>query len=515
MLQSAQAGNNAALEQIFEMNLDRIYTLSHRLTGNKSDAEALASKTFVEAWNQLNKIRTDVPFNLWLESLNVHIALQQPEDVKEEKKKWGFSKKKKIEIKEPDSKLTPLEKEICKLPDKDRRIFVLHHVENYLVDELSSMVDISPQKLREKLKSVDEILLKKDFIQTSEVLSKKISEFPKQIKADKKILTEALNEIYEVKLKDRVEEVGEEEEVPEETVEITETVKPKPDKVTVEKEISIDIPTVTPKFKNLFWRVLVGLVVAVVIFLIIITGSKSWEVNLKTGTASLDGEQLTGNFQISSDETIQTEEGSKATVLVPNIGSMTIEPMTELRRLAEKNSAALIKGIIKADYSSAKEFFSLQVPGATISDYYLGSFYTADVRNDKSGYVQVNNGWISTKSNYKEIIAPTNYIIEFNETFGLSMPYHKYANSELISAVKEFAESKSELYVERIVSLSNKSESITLWNLLKSVSRGKRLLVYGKLNEIIPHPSQIRKEDILNLDNEKMQIWLEEIEKNM
>ena len=40
MLQSAQAGNNAALEQLFEMNLDRIYTLSHRLTGNQPDAEA-------------------------------------------------------------------------------------------------------------------------------------------------------------------------------------------------------------------------------------------------------------------------------------------------------------------------------------------------------------------------------------------------------------------------------------------------------------------------------------------
>ena len=86
MLQSAQTGNNAALEQLLEMNLDRIYTLSHRLTGNQQDAKMLASKTLVEAWKQLDKIRTDVPFNLWLNSLNVHLGLQHLREVKEEKK---------------------------------------------------------------------------------------------------------------------------------------------------------------------------------------------------------------------------------------------------------------------------------------------------------------------------------------------------------------------------------------------------------------------------------------------
>jgi hypothetical protein len=71
------------------------------------------------------------------------------------------------------------------------------------------------------------------------------------------------------------------------------------------------------------------------------------------------------------------------------------------------------------------------------------------------------------------------------------------------------------MHVERIASLAASTDALTLWNLLKIVSPAKRLLIYSKLNVLVPHPSAITNDDVINLNQERLQIWLEEIERNI
>lgn len=518
LLQSAKAGNNAALEQLLEINLDRTYTTSHRLSGNQQDAEMLASKTLVEAWKQLEKIRTDVPFNLWLDSLNVHLALQHLRDVKEEKKKWSFFKKKNIEDKKPDSRVSELDLEICKLPKLERTVFVLNKIENYSPNELSGMMDISSNQIRERLESAENALLKAEFIQTRELLTKKVAELSKKIKGDKKILKDALTDIYEIKLQNRLEEVKQEEvlnEVEEKNEEVAKPIEPKPEKVKIKGETGIEIPSVTPGFKKGIGWTLTTIAIGITIYYIITSGLNDWEASLQSGTVTIAGEQLTGEFGFSTDELLKTEENSSVKIFIPNIGNITVEQNTEFKRLDKKNSAELIRGKIKVDCSGAEEFFTLQIPASHISNYYLGSIYTLDVKADKSGQIFVNSGWIKITYKDKETIAASGFYIEFDATLGTSMPYNKKSGSEFINAVRELLYTKSEVHVERIVSLATKLNALTLWNLFKFISPAKRLLVYRKLNELVPHPSAITNEDVLNLNSEKLQIWLKEIEFNM
>jgi hypothetical protein len=55
-------------------------------------------------------------------------------------------------------------------------------------------------------------------------------------------------------------------------------------------------------------------------------------------------------------------------------------------------------------------------------------------------------------------------------------------------------------------------EAITLWNLLQRVKAKHKSAVYEKLYELVPHPDSITKNDLLNLDQDPLRIWLEEIE---
>jgi RNA polymerase sigma-70 factor (ECF subfamily) len=521
LLQSARTGNNAALEQLFEMNLDRIYTVSHRLTGNQQDAETLASTTLVEAWRQLDKIRTDVPFNLWLDSLNVHLALQYSIESKDTKKKWGILKRKKIEVKEPDPKLSELDIEICKLPKLERTVFVLNKIENYTHDELSVMMDISLNQIKEKLEDAESLLLKAESIHTYEVLTKKVAELPKKIKANQRIQKDALTEINEIKLKERIDsEEEEKKEVTEEFDDVTESRELKPAKLKTRKgsgiELpSIDLPTITPGFTKKIGWVLTTIAIGIAAYLIIEGSLKDWEANLQSGTVTLGGHQLTGSSGFSGDETLKTAENSTAEIIIPAVGRILIESQSELKRLNEKNSAELFHGKINVDCSDAEEFFTLLIPASIISNYYLGSVYTVNVKTDKSGQIFVNKGWIKVVYKDKETIAAPNFYIDFDATFGISMPYAKNSDIEFINAVREFLYTKSEIHVERIVSLATQLNALSLWNLLSFISPAKRLLVYRKLNYLVPHPPAITNEDVLNLNSEILQIWLKEIELNM
>lgn len=513
LLQNAQAGNNAALEQLLEMNIERVYALSHRLSANQEEAEALASTVLFEAWKQLAKIRTDVFFNQWLESLTISVALQHHRESKAERKKWSFFRKKKIEIKEPDPKITPLGKEICNLPAPERTIFVLHQLEKYSIEELSDMMTIPTAEVNKLFERANDKLIKLPFIQTPEELSKKISELPAKLKADKKILEDALSRIYEKKLENWVE--------PEPVIKPTEDEEnkdkrePEPEKAKLKKEIGIDIPAATPVFKRrIGWAALILLTAAGIYFLII-TGSKSWEVNDIAGSVSVDGEEIKEKSSLSPGETLQTGENSSAIITLPEIGRITIEETTTFSRLDKKFSGELLKGTIIIESAGSSEAFSLSILSTIISNYSEFYSYKAQIKNDDKGWLLINKGKIICSTGGRDIYAFKDYVIEMDKESGCGIPYHKNTDPEIMNAVEEFQSSKSEFFVERIVSLAGYYDSITLWNLIKIVSPAKRLLVYGKLQEIIPHSKSISKENIIGLDQEKLLLWLNEIEAGM
>jgi DNA-directed RNA polymerase specialized sigma24 family protein len=62
LIENAKQGNNAAIEQLFQMNLGKIYAVALRLTANKSLAEIITQETFIEAWKKINLVRSDASF---------------------------------------------------------------------------------------------------------------------------------------------------------------------------------------------------------------------------------------------------------------------------------------------------------------------------------------------------------------------------------------------------------------------------------------------------------------------
>jgi RNA polymerase sigma-70 factor (ECF subfamily) len=122
LIQSAKQGNNAAIEQLFQMNLGKIYAFALRLTANKSLAESITKETFIEAWKKISLVRPDASFLKWLNAITVYKTIDNLRTLKQDPKKI------KSDVKDIQSK-DELDDYILNLPDQERVVFVLNKLE--------------------------------------------------------------------------------------------------------------------------------------------------------------------------------------------------------------------------------------------------------------------------------------------------------------------------------------------------------------------------------------------------
>jgi RNA polymerase sigma-70 factor, ECF subfamily len=67
LVERAQAGEREALEELYLIHFDRIYSYLHMTVGNRHDAEDLTTQTFLRMLESIGKFRfQSAPFSAWL-----------------------------------------------------------------------------------------------------------------------------------------------------------------------------------------------------------------------------------------------------------------------------------------------------------------------------------------------------------------------------------------------------------------------------------------------------------------
>jgi len=67
LVERAQGGDRAALEDLYLIHFDRIYSYLHMTVGNRHDAEDLTTQTFLRMLESIGRFRwQSVPFSAWL-----------------------------------------------------------------------------------------------------------------------------------------------------------------------------------------------------------------------------------------------------------------------------------------------------------------------------------------------------------------------------------------------------------------------------------------------------------------
>jgi RNA polymerase sigma-70 factor (ECF subfamily) len=76
LVERAQTGNRDALEELYLIHFDRIYSYLHLSVGNRHDAEDLTTQTFVRMLEAIGRFRwREVPFSAWLFRIAHNLAM--------------------------------------------------------------------------------------------------------------------------------------------------------------------------------------------------------------------------------------------------------------------------------------------------------------------------------------------------------------------------------------------------------------------------------------------------------
>jgi RNA polymerase sigma-70 factor (ECF subfamily) len=76
LVERAQAGDREALEELYLIHFDRIYSYLHLTVGNRQDAEDLTTQTFLKMLEAIGRFRwQSVPFSAWLFRIAHNLAI--------------------------------------------------------------------------------------------------------------------------------------------------------------------------------------------------------------------------------------------------------------------------------------------------------------------------------------------------------------------------------------------------------------------------------------------------------
>jgi RNA polymerase sigma-70 factor, ECF subfamily len=76
LVDRAQQGDRAALEELYLLHFDRIYSYLHMSVGNRHDAEDLTTQTFLRMLESIDKFRwRSAPFSAWLFRIAHNLAM--------------------------------------------------------------------------------------------------------------------------------------------------------------------------------------------------------------------------------------------------------------------------------------------------------------------------------------------------------------------------------------------------------------------------------------------------------
>jgi DNA-directed RNA polymerase specialized sigma24 family protein len=511
LIDNARRGKIGALEELFEMCLADIFTLILRLTGNKKLAEQFTIETLVAAWKEINKKAPEyLSFENWLRNIAIKTTICGLIGSKEcnEKIKKNLSR---TNGQDEVFSSEPLENAIAELDDKSRAIFVLNKIDGLPLATFSGFLGVKKTDAESRLSdSVLKITSSLPNIETAEDLDTLVGFLPNKIQPDEDLLESALGEINEIRIKELEEKDDNSEEL-RELIEIEKNRKGSHKKKKIREEVvNKKEKKLKSRDKMIIGALLLTSLISFVLFLF--TASNVWTISLVSGNPLKNKTPIIKTEEILPGDVISTNDVSTAGIDIEETGRINISSNSTFARLEHDKSGKLFNGELKVNTLEAENNLQIVIPNATIENINYGTIYLVDVGPDGNSHIVLEDGWLRVKSGNDEVILPEKYNLKIYKENGASVPYYSKSSLILITLLEEYLfNGKEGNTLNRIIESSTENEVIALWNLIPRVKPAQRTAVYDKLYKLVPHPSNIAKKDIISLDQESLQSWLDEI----
>jgi hypothetical protein len=216
-------------------------------------------------------------------------------------------------------------------------------------------------------------------------------------------------------------------------------------------------------------------------------------------------------------QTLETDQESRASVTVSDVGQVDIDPETRLRLAESRTSRTrmeLERGTIHAMIWAPPGKFLVNTPSALAVD--LGCAYTLQVDDSGAGLLRTRMGWVGFRLNGRDAFIPAGAVGETRKGIGPGTPYFEDALSAFKAALREFdfanlTEEERTAQLSVVLASGRKSDALTLWHLLSRASVPDRGRVFDALNAAVPAPKGVTREGIVRGEQAMLDAWWNEL----
>lgn len=153
-------GDTAAFSILVDQYKTLVFTLALRMLKNREEAEEIAQDTFIKIFKSLSKFKGDAKLSSWIYRVTYNTCLDSLKKRKKEYNTVAIDEYTEHQVKTVDNALDKLEaserkqaiKEcIERLPGEDSFLMTLYYFEELSLEEISKIVELTPNNVKVKL----------------------------------------------------------------------------------------------------------------------------------------------------------------------------------------------------------------------------------------------------------------------------------------------------------------------------------------------------------------------------
>ncbi len=167
LIERFKEGDEQAFDMLVRRYEQKVYQYAYRLTLNPDDAADVVAETFLRMYNSLKRFRGDAQLSTWLyrvvsnvfydfrkrEQRHQHLSLEVPNEEDEEPAERPIPDER-IDLEEhalQQERRRVLMEAIAKLPDYQRQVVVLFHIEEQPYEEIARMTGLPLGTVKSRL----------------------------------------------------------------------------------------------------------------------------------------------------------------------------------------------------------------------------------------------------------------------------------------------------------------------------------------------------------------------------
>ncbi len=143
LIERAQRGDAGAFARLYRDNVERVYAMCLRMSGEPERAERLTQDAFVRAWLGLPAYRGEARFSTWIHRIAVNVVLEDHRSTSRRQRHEAVSLTYPAVAAEDTEARMEIERAIASLPDGARLMVVLHDIEGYRYEEIAELTGVA------------------------------------------------------------------------------------------------------------------------------------------------------------------------------------------------------------------------------------------------------------------------------------------------------------------------------------------------------------------------------------